>query len=499
MSFLTAGTTPAGALIGASAPPNPGIVHLGLGNFHRAHCAVYTAAALAAQQGEWGIDGFANHSRRVVEPLRVQDYRYAVLQLSDDATYAGVVDVHRRASVIADSAEAFIDSVADPVRKILTLTISELGYCRSPRTGQLDTDLPAVRADLTTPEKPRSTVGLIARSLAVRSRTGEPMTVLSCDNLQSNGRTTRHLVLEFLDASHARHDVLDFVANHVTFPNSMVDRIVPATTAGTVVQVEQSLGVHDRCPVPAEEFSMWVLEDNFAAGRPAWDAAGAIMSDEVEAYELVKLRLLNGSHSLIAYLGALDGRETIADAWQQEFIRQAVHECLRREYLPSITVPCGFDSAEYIESLSSRWANTRLEHRTSQVGSDGSAKLLQRIPGPAQHALGQGRVPHLLALTVAAWICATVPQDGYDPGPIAAAIREPAREELTETVRHEHSPRHVARAILLGGFMPADLVASTDFTQRVEELVDGIVRRGVRAATREAVQATLADSIDEEN
>ncbi|NYI68757.1 fructuronate reductase [Spelaeicoccus albus] len=498
MPFLSASTTPHGAIIGASAPPTPGIVHLGLGNFHRAHCAVYTAKALAIEAGEWGIDGFANTSQRVVMPMRAQNYRYSVLELSDDATRTGIVDVHRGAAIVSDTPEAFIASVADPTRRILTLTISELGYCRSSRTGRLDTDIPAVRSDIADPENPHSTIGLIARALTIRSLSGEPMTILSCDNLQSNGRTTRQLILQFLDASRADEDVVNFVMRRVAFPNSMVDRITPATTATTIAHVENSLGVRDRCPVPAEEFSMWVLEDKFAAGRPAWHAAGAIMSDEVEAYELVKLRLLNGSHSLIAYLGALDGRETIAQAWAQPFIRQAVNECIERDYLPSITLPRGFDPKEYIESLSERWANKRLEHRTAQVGSDGSAKLLQRIPVAAEHALASGRVPHMLALTVAAWICAIAPQDGYDPGPVAAEIREPARGQLTEATRHEHSPRRAARAIMRNGFMPPELVAFAEFTHRVEELVETIVRHGARAASRDAVDAVETDPCEEE-
>jgi fructuronate reductase len=488
MRRLSRQTTGDGVLIGASAGGATGIVHLGLGNFHRAHAAVYTANALAAEPGDWGIYGFANRSHDVVSAMRAQDGRYAILELSDRGRQVGIVDVHRGLGVLADERAAFVAAVADPSQRILTLTVSEVGYCRSPRTGTLDVDRDDVRADIADPTHPRSTIGLIARGLSVRSESGAPITVLSCDNLQSNGHATRAVLTEFLRASAAPDDVLNFLENHVSFPNSMVDRIVPATTAQTRADVAELIGVDDHVPVPTEDFAMWVLEDDFAAGRPAWDRAGAIMSDEVEAYELVKLRLLNGSHSLIAYLGVLDGRATIADAWAQDFVQDAVRTCIAGEYLPTIALPVGFDPDSYLKSLSHRWANAALGHRTSQVGTDGSVKLLQRIPEPAQIALRAGRVPHLLALTVAGWICAVAPPTGFEPGPYAAEIREPARQRLVEVTQGAGGPREHAMAVLRNGFLPDSLTTHAAFTDRVTDLVEVIARNGVRAAAREATE-----------
>ena len=489
MHRLSRQTTPVGALFGASSGEAAGIVHLGLGNFHRAHAAVYTAHALAADPGDWGIHGFANRSRDVVSAMSAQDGRYSVLEFSDTGRRAGVVDVHRGLGVLADEPEAFISAVAARAHRILTLTVSEVGYCRSARNGTLDLDLDDVRADIANPAHPRSTIGLIARGLAVRATHGAPITVLSCDNLQSNGDVTRSVLTEFLHASAASDDVLNFVANHVTFPNSMVDRIVPATTAATIADVGELIGVDDRCPVPAEDFTMWVLEDDFAAGRPAWDRVGAVMSDEVEAYELVKLRLLNGSHSLIAYLGILDGRATIADAWAQDFVRDAVRTCIATDYLPTIALPHGFDVDAYLDSLSHRWANAALGHRTSQVGTDGSVKLLQRIPEPALMALRDGRVPHLLALTVAG-----LDRHGGAPARLrSGSLRRrgprtrpgPARQAtLGASGVREH-----AMAVLHNGFLPDDLTAHAAFTDRVADLVTTIVHGGIRAAAREAAQA----------
>jgi fructuronate reductase len=459
------------------------MVHLGLGNFHRAHAAVYTAQALATEPGEWGIHGFANRSRDVVTAMRAQDGRYSVLELSEGGRRAAVVDVHRGLGVLADEPEAFVSAVAAPAKRILSLTVSEVGYCRSPRNGNLDVDRDDVRADLADPAHPRSTVGLVARGLTLRAESGAPLTVLSCDNLQSNGHVTRAVLTEYLHASGGADDVLTFVRDHVTFPNSMVDRIVPSTTSGTIADVGALLGVDDRCPVPAEEFTMWVLEDDFAAGRPAWEGVGAIMSDEVQSYELVKLRLLNGSHSLIAYLGILDGRGTISDAWAQPFVRDAVLSCVTHEYLPTISLPRGFDVDVYLDSLSHRWANAALGHRTSQVGTDGSVKLLQRVPVPALIALRAGRTPHLLALTVAGWIASVAPPSGIDPGPYAGEIREPARDRLAEATRGTSGPREHATAV------PDDLVAHDAFTDRVADLVEVIARSGIRAAAQDAVAA----------
>ncbi|HEU0257017.1 MAG TPA: mannitol dehydrogenase family protein [Microbacteriaceae bacterium] len=491
---LSPENTPDGSLIGAAAPAETGIVHLGLGNFHRAHVAVYTALALQREEGPWGIAGFANRSHRVVDAMRRQGLRYSVLRLSDERRGAGVVAVHRAARVAAEDRGAFVAAVADPDCRILTLTISELGYARSPQTNRLDTAQPDVRADLADPTRPHSTIGMLALALARRSEGGLPLSVLSCDNLQGNGDVTRAMLTEYAALSGLGPDVQRFLATQVTFPNSMVDRIVPATTAAMSDEVERLLGVRDACPVPAEEFSMWVFEDDFAAGRPAWQLAGAIPSDEVHAYELVKLRLLNGSHSLMAYLGALEGCETIADCWAEASIREAVLTGIRLDYLPTITVPTGFDADDYVASLGRRFANRAIAHRTAQVATDGSAKLQQRIPDAAAFALDRGRMPHMLALTVAAWICAAVPPDGFTAGPIAARMREPARDLLAAVTRGAHSPAEHARAVMRGGFFPDLLTRHEAFVDRVAGLVTTIARHGARAAAAEATAAAAHEA-----
>lgn len=491
MNRLNRSTLPADRLIGASAPETTGIVHFGLGNFHRAHAAVYTALALAAEPGDWGIVGVANRSRRVTDAMEAQDFLYSVVTLDPEHEDVGVVDVHRRTLVAAEDGPAVLDAIADPRHKILTLTISENGYHLDARTGDLDVASPEIAADLADDgSNPTSPLGQIARGLMARhARNGAPITVLSCDNLLSAGHTTRSAVGQFVRAAGASPDFLDWLSASVTFPNAMVDRIVPAPTDETRAVAAGALGVEDACPVPAELFTMWVIEDNFAAGRPRWEAAGAIFSDEVEKYELVKLRLLNGGHSLIAYLGGLDGQETIPASRGQAFVEQCTRAALVNEYLPSIDLPRGFDPDQYIEQLFARWNNTVLGDKTARVGSDGSTKLLQRVPLPAIRMLEAGEMPEQLALTVAAWICCVCPPSGFEPGPVAAAMIEPKIEALRAATAGAGDVRSHVTAILSGGFMPDALVAHTAFVDRVVHLAELITTRGVRAAAAEALAA----------
>ena len=238
---------------------------------------------------------------------------------------------------------------------------------------------------------------------------------------------------------------------------------------------------------------MWVMEDKFAAGRPAWEHAdGVAFTDEVGKYELVKLRLLNGSHSLISYLGALDGRETIPASRTQPFVEECVRAALYDEYLPSIDLPSGFDPDAYIAQLFVRWTNFALGDKTARVGSDGSAKLLQRIPTPAIRLLEKGIMPQQMALTAAAWIACVCPPRGFDPGPIAHEMVEPKREALASATVDAADVREHVDAIMGGGFLPDELTRYEAFSRRVAELVEIIVRKDVRAAAADAVAGRAA-------
>ncbi|TDW84221.1 fructuronate reductase [Kribbella pratensis] len=465
-------------------PTGTGIVHLGLGNFHRAHQAVYTAHA-----GDgWGILGVASRSAAVADAMNRQDGLYSVLELSPGGSSISVPGVHTGAIVAASNPAAVVDAIAAEDTRIVSMTVTEHGYCMDPSTHRLALDHPGIVADLSG-ATPSTVIGQIARALERRAEThGAPITVLNCDNMQSNGTQTRRLVLEFLQATKQGSKAESWVAENVSFPNSMVDRIVPATTDAYRAAAYELLGVHDLSPVPAEPFTMWVIEDRFAAGRPAWERGGAVFSDEVEAYELLKLRLLNGTHSLIAYLGALDGNATIPEARATGFIESAARAVLEDEYLPTIALPRDFDIDAYIASLFERWSNDALGHRTQQVGSDGSVKLPQRIPSPALELLRQGVMPEHLALTCAAWLCCVVPLSGFDPGPHARAMVDPARARLGALAAHSRSTEDLVRSAIAQVFA-TELAESNDFARRVSDYVAVITRDGVRAAAREAARS----------
>lgn len=489
LPMLSAGSTPPAALSHTRGTLPTGIVHLGLGNFHRAHQAVHTAAALAAEDGPWGILGVARGSTAIAEALREQDMRYAVVELSPAATKVSVPAVHTGALVAAHQSGEVVQALAAPATRIVTLTVTEHGYTFDPRSGRLDLAHPDVAADLRDwrhQPRPRTTLGLLVRGLQHRARThGVPVTIMSCDNLVHNGQLTGRLVAEFAAGlPPAERDELEPYLSTVAFPDAMVDRIVPATTDAYRHAVAAHLGVRDAVPVPAEPFSMWVIQDSFAGGRPAWDRGGALFTDDVGPYELLKLRLLNGTHSLIAYLGALHGCDTIPESITHDAIRDAATRVLRGEYLPTVPVPPDIDVEQYVAQLFERWSNSALAHRTRQVGSDGSVKLAQRVPGPALTHLKAGRVPHHLALTVAAYLCCIAPPGGFDPGAAATAMTDPARARLAPFTA---LPTRAFVAEALGtGLLGADLAAYDAFTERIAEFVDLLVRHGVAAATREA-------------
>ncbi|MDN3310631.1 mannitol dehydrogenase family protein [Microbacterium oryzae] len=474
-------------------PPVAGILHLGLGNFHRAHQAVYTRAALDAHGGDWGIVGVASRSRAVVDALRAQRLEYAVAEISPHGMSLSVPAVHSDAFVASETPERLVGSIADPAIRVVTLTVTENGYSYSAATGHLDVAEAGIAADLRG-GLPRTTIGGLARGLQRRaSDGGSPVTILSCDNLAENGAHTERLVREFLQLLPGGEgdEALAFLDQAVAFPSSMVDRIVPSTTDQLRDDVSAALGRRDEIPVPAEPFSMWAIEDRFAAGRPAWEAGGAVFTDEVGRYEQMKVRLLNGTHSLIAYLGALSGAETIPEAIVRPDIEGAARRVLANEYLPSIQVPSGVDIEDYERQLFDRWANIALRHRTSQVGTDGSVKLRQRVPEPAVLTLRAGAMPQQIALTVAGYLACIAPLPGFEPGPHARAMNDAARPRLAAAAATARSGVDLARAgIAEMQLLGQELAEESAFIARVGELVDIISTHGVGAAIRDCAAAS---------
>ncbi len=396
---------------GVTGPPRRsgrtiGVVHLGIGAFHRAHQALYTEEAMAAEgTGRWAIRGVTQRSRAVVDQLAPQDGLYGVLELDEATTAARIVgSVHEVVSA-ADEPERVLAGIAEPTVGVVTLTVTEKGYRRGP-DGRLDLDDVGVRADLQRPDTPVTAIGQLVRGLQRRARDGAPLTVVSCDNLVGNGGVVAALVADFCAALPPAEGgpLADWVGAAVRFPSSMVDRIVPATTDRDRARAAELFGLRDEALVVAEPFRQWVIEDDLAGPVPAWDRAGAIMTADVAPYEAVKLRLLNATHSLLAYTGALAGYRTIAEAVRDERLAAAAAALMAEDALPTLVPPDGVDLADYQRSVLHRFANPALHHRTTQVAMDGSVKLPVRLLGTVRDRLRAGAEPRWAALAVAAWM-----------------------------------------------------------------------------------------------
>lgn len=393
-----------------------GIVHFGIGAFHRAHQAVFTEEAAAATGATcWGIMGVTGRSDSVVRQLRPQDCLYGVLERGSDSTSLRLVGSVRDIAWPGTDSDRVAEMIARPTTHIATLTITEKGYLRA-ADGDIDVSLDSVRRDVDIIRGelagesglPASTtpLGLLVRGLARRFRRGgEPFTVLPCDNLIDNGPTTRRLVTSLVTAAGVGADgFADWLAASVTFPSTMVDRIVPATSGQDRLLAAEMLGLHDEALVVAEPFRQWVIEDRFAGPRPAWELGGAILTADVAPYERVKLRVLNGAHSMFAYLGALKGHATIAQAVADASLRDAVLSVLDDDVLPTLEAPDGLDLEQYRDSVLQRFANPSLAHTTHQVCMDGSQKIPFRFLSSAADRLKAGQLPLGLALALAAWI-----------------------------------------------------------------------------------------------
>ncbi len=378
-----------------------GIVHLGIGAFHRAHQAVYVDECLAAGETGWGIIGASLQSTSTRDALGPQDGLYTLAQRGNDSEILRVIGSVLSVMVAPQDPDALLDALSDPAIRIVTLTITEKAYLRD-AAGNLDRNHPGVAADLANSASPKTALGFLVEALARRRAAGvAPFTVLSCDNLPANGRTLHRLLIQFAalrDSGLERH-----VAEDVACPSSMVDRIVPSTTDADRERVSSALGVEDTWPVMTEPFSQWVIEDRFPSGRPAWERFGVTMVRDVGPFEHMKLRLLNGAHSSIAYLGLLSGHETVAASFGDPAIRKFV-DGLWAEAIATLPKDAGLDPQTYVGQLAERFSNTALAHRTAQIANDGSQKLPQRIIATAIDRLDAGLSASHLMLAVAAWV-----------------------------------------------------------------------------------------------
>jgi fructuronate reductase len=409
-----------------------GIVHIGIGAFHRAHQALYTDDAMNAGDRDWAIVGVSLRSGDVAAQLNPQDGLYTVSARSVAASELRVVGAVRQVLVAADNPQAVIAAIAAPTTHIVSFTVTEKGYLRRP-DGSLN--LPEAAGS-------PSLYRFLAAGLTARKAAGfGGLTLLSCDNLAGNGAVLRVLMREYLAAYHP--DLSAWFDGECTCPSTMVDRIVPATTDADRAAVAAELGARDEGAVVTEGFSQWVIEDDFAGPRPRWEAVGAELVADVAPYETAKLRMLNGAHSALAYVGLGYGHDYVHQAIADPAIRPVIERLMRDEAAPTIDAAPGQDLAAYADALLDRFANPALNHRLAQIAMDGSQKIPQRwLETLAWHQRRGQRCPSLEA-AIAAWV-GFLRSDRPIDDPLAGPLSEAAA-----------APNAMERLFGAGGLLPS--------------------------------------------
>ncbi|WP_370971518.1 mannitol dehydrogenase family protein [Enterobacter wuhouensis] len=460
------------------------IVHFGFGAFHRAHQALLTDRVLNANGGDWGICEISLFSGDVLmSQLRAQDHLFTVLEKGAEGNHSIIVGAVREClNAKLDSLAAIIEKFCEPQVAIVSLTITEKGYCIDPATGRLDMQNARIIHDLEHPSEPHSAPGILVEALHRRRERGLPaFTVLSCDNIPDNGHVVKNAVLGMAQKRSAA--LAEWIREQVSFPGTMVDRIVPAATDASLAEITQELGVEDPCAISCEPFIQWVVEDNFVAGRPEWEVAGVQMVKDVLPWEQMKLRMLNGSHSFLAYLGYLAGYAHINECMEDACFRDAARRLMLDEQAPTLRIT-DVDLTAYADSLIERFANPALQHRTWQIAMDGSQKLPQRmLDGIRVHLERQSAWP-LLALGVAGWIRYV---SGKDDRGNDIDVRDPLSGKIRAIVDASGDADRVNALLELSEVFGQDLVQNGRFVEAVNQAYQRIVRHGARQAVIETL------------
>lgn len=378
-----------------------GIVHFGIGAFHRAHQAAYSDAAMAAGDRDWRITGVSLRSPEVAAQLNPQDGLFTLTERSGAGSQTRLIGAVGGVIVAPHNPQAVVAALASPDTRIVSFTVTEKGYLRS-ADGTLDQCDAALVSDQKRDTAPRTIYGFLAAGLARRRAAGLPgLTLLSCDNLADNGGQLRALMTTFLER--ADPALAEWFLRECRCPATMVDRIVPAMTASDRASVAAQIGLVDEGAILSESFSQWVVEDDFAAERPRWEAAGAQLVADVGAWEAAKLRMLNGAHSALAYLGLERGHQFVHEAVADPAIRPLVEQIMRSEAAAALDPASGIDTAAYADRLLQRFENNALEHRLIQIAMDGSQKIPQRWLEPLAINQRAGRLCHATLEALASW------------------------------------------------------------------------------------------------
>jgi len=468
-----------------------GIVHIGVGGFHRSHQAVYTEQLLnQGHSSEWGICGVGlrPEDRAMADALKSQDYLYTLYELADRGNPGiRVIGAIGDFMLADDGREAVLARLADPGTRIVSLTITEGGYCTDDSTGEFLAQRPEIQQDLANPGQPVTVFGFLTEALARRRARGiAPFTVMSCDNLPHNGKVARNALLGF--AALRDTGLRDWIAEQVSFPNGMVDRITPMTSPEHREQLRQETGIEDAWPVVAETFTQWVLEDKFCNGRPAWEQVGVQFTDDVTPYEEMKIGLLNGSHQALCYLGLLLGYRYAHEVMQDSQLKHYVRAYMDQDVTPVLAPVQGIDLQAYKDTLIARFSNTAISDQLSRIAYDGSSRLPKFVLPFVQRQLEAGAPVQRSALILAAW-CHY--QQGVNELGETYEVLDPRVDSVQPAARP--GPDQVSRFLALEEVFGRSLPQSSAFVEAFTEQLQRLQTLGVRK-TLERVMAEGAQA-----
>ena len=467
-------------------------VHMGVGGFHRAHQAVYLDDLLALESTErWGECGLGvlKSDERMRDALGGQDFLYTVIERSATGQAARVIGSLVDYVYAPENREAAIEKMAAIETRIVSLAITEGGYFIDEGTGEFLPDHPQIQHDRHHPTEPVSSIGLIAEALDRRRQRGlAPFTVMSCDNLQGNGHVIKKVLLAFTGLGNLA--LQHWIAHNVAFPNSMVDRITPATTEADIASVSDTFGVEDAWPVVTEPFRQWVIEDTFSNGRPQWERVGAELVADVAPYEIMKMRLLNGSHLAMAYLGALNGFTYVHDILRDPLFSSFISSFMT-EVTPVVPNIAGVSLPKYKESLMERFSNPAINDQVTRICSEGSAKIPKWLLPSIVQLLDQGAPVELLSLVVASWIFYLA--HDFDERSQPLNIIDARSAELTRIAKAALTdPRPIlAVKSIFGERLPAN----AQFVQSVESAFLMLSRFGVAATIRNYLSSAKSSTL----
>ena len=461
------------------------IVHIGFGAFHRAHQALFTDRLLNKGNSDWAIcEVNIVGGEELINDIRKQDHLYTVLEKGATSKQAYIIgSVKESLLAPTDGIETILEKMADPLVEIVSLTVTEKGYCMLPGGIGLDLNNELIKADLASPSKPMSAPGVIVEALYRRMQRGlKSFTALSCDNMPENGLVLRKAILDLANARDP--ELAKWIESNTTFPCTMVDRIVPAATPETLEEIQEELGgMFDPCGIACEPFIQWVIEDNFVTSRPNWNEVGAEFVDNVVPYEEMKLRMLNGSHSFLAYLGYLAGYEHINDCMNDENYKKATLSLMMQQQAPTLNVPSHVNLQQYAEKLIERFSNPSLKHRTWQIAMDGTQKLPQRMLDSIRWHIKHNSDFSLLTLGVAGWMRYV---GGIDDNQQIIDIRDPMVEELKRLVAaSDDGIERVNTLLSLAAVFGSDLPNNALFKDKVTQHYLSLMEKGAKQTIKD--------------